>query len=186
MRVLRFALISKILLSFLLVGLAASAAAHTYFFGVTEINLNKTSKHIEIIHQFTAHDIENTIAESKQINFSPEHRNYDQLIQTYFEKHFSLMRNDNELALNWVGFEVKRGQIFAYQESERVSTLSGLLVKNTILTNTYIKQVNTVNYQDFSLAPKFKHQGSLTFNNHQAIGKIEVLPSQINISYKKP
>ncbi len=171
-------LINKILLSILLIGLAASAAAHTYFFGVTELNLNRTSKHIEIIHQFTAHDIENTIAEKKQIHFSPEHPKYDKYIQAYFEEHFTLAQNNNEVKLNWIGFEIRRGQVFAYQESNSQNSLNNLVIKNTILIDTYAKQINTVNYQDLTLPAKLKMQGSLTFKSSQPVGKINVLKTK--------
>mgnify|MGYP000325726386 CR=1 FL=1 len=155
-------LLNKILLSVLLVGVAASAAAHTYFFGVTDLTINKTSKHIEVIHQFTAHDIENTIAEEEQVNFSPEHPQYDKLVQNYIEKHFSLQRDNKQIQMIWIGFEVRRGLLFAYQESMAENFLANLVVKNTILVDTYAKQVNTVNYQDFSSIDKV--QGSLTFD----------------------
>jgi len=186
-------LTNKILLSILLVGLAAPAAAHSYFFGVSELNLNKTSRHIEVIHQFTAHDIENAIAELKQIHFSPEHPKYDQYIQAYFEKHFALEQNNNKLQLNWIGFEIKRGQIFVYQESASKKFLDNLMVKNTILVDTYAKQINTVNYQGLAFPPKLepkvkpkvKLQGSLTFNSSQRVGRVKALKSPINNSGTK-
>jgi len=155
-------LLNKILLSVLLVGVAASAAAHTYFFGVTDLTINKTSKHIEVIHQFTAHDIENTIAEIEQVSFTSEHPQYDELVQRYIEKHFNLQRDNKEIKMNWIGFEVRRGLLFAYQESMTENYLTNLVVKNTILVDTYAKQVNTVNYQGFSSIDKI--QGSLTFD----------------------
>ena len=154
--------LKKTFISIMLIGVAASAAAHTFFFGMTEINLNSQNKHIEIIHQFTAHDIENTIAEIKQTHFSPEHPKYDQYIQAYFEKHFIIERNNKALQLNWLGFEIRRGQLFVYQESTRKNYLANLVVKNTILVDTYPKQINTVNYQDLSSPNKL--QGSLTYN----------------------
>ena len=156
-------LFNKVLLSVLLVGVAATTAAHTYYFGVTDLKLNKSSKHIEVIHQFTAHDIENTIAEIRQVNFSPEHPQYDGFIQSYIEKHFSLQRDNKNIKMNWIGFEIKRGQLFAYQESATENFLTNLVVKNTILVDTYAKQVNTVNYQDLSSTNKV--QGSLTFDH---------------------
>ncbi|MCW8831939.1 MAG: hypothetical protein OQK09_14445 [Colwellia sp.] len=179
------AVTSKILASILLVGLAAPAAAHTYFFGVSELNYNSKSKHIEIIHQFTAHDIENTIAEIKQIHFSAEHPSYDKYIQAYFEKHFMLEQNNKAIKLNWIGFEIRRGQIFAYQESNSANFLADLVVKNTILVDTYTKQINTVNYQGVSFAPHIKVQGSLTFNSSQRIAEIKALESQVNTSEEK-
>ena len=153
---------SKILLSILLFGVAASTAAHTYFFGVTELNINSTSNHIEVIHQLTAHDIENAIAEAQQVHFSPEHPQYDKFIQSYIEEHFILERNNKVIQMKWIGFEVKRGRLFAYQESVYKNFLTNLVVKNAILVDTYAKQVNTVNYQ--SLSPTDTVQGSLTFD----------------------
>tara|TARA_R110001583_G_scaffold1152_10_gene9567 strand:- start:2403 stop:2942 length:540 start_codon:yes stop_codon:yes gene_type:complete len=154
--------LSKVLLSILLMGVAGTTAAHTYFFGVTELNLNITSKHIEVVHQLTAHDIDNAIAEIQQVHFSAEHPQYDKFIQDYIEGHFILARNDKIIKMNWIGFEVKRGQLFAYQESASKNYLTNLVVKNSILVDTYVKQVNTVNYQ--SLSPTNAVQGSLTFD----------------------
>lgn len=160
----------KVFISLMLIGVAASAAAHTYFFGITEINLSGQTKHIEIIHQFTAHDVENTIAEIKQEHFSPEHPKYDQYIQAYFEKHFTIKRHNKDVKLNWLGFEIKRGQLFVYQESINENFLINLVVKNTILVDTYPKQINTVNYQD--LISPTKLQGSLTYDQLQRVAII--------------
>lgn len=154
--------LNKVLFSILLSGLVSVATAHTYFFGVTDINLNNSNEHIEIIHQLTAHDIENAIAEIRQINFSPEHPKYDEYIQAYITDRFILERNKKRIQLTWVGLEVKRGQLFAYQESTSKNYLTNLVVKNTILVDTYAKQINTVNYR--SSHPKDTVQGSLTFN----------------------
>lgn len=162
--------LKKVLISIMLIGVAAPAAAHTYFFGLTDINLNSQNKHIEIIHQFTAHDIENTIAEIKQEHFSPEHPKYDEYIQAYFEKHFIMQRNNNAVQLNWLGFEVKRGQLFVYQESTHKNYLDNLVVKNTILVDTYPKQINTVNYQDLT-SPNML-QGSLTYDRSLSVDVI--------------
>lgn len=154
-------LFSKALLVMLFVG-AAPVAAHTYFFGVSELTINNKNNHIEVIHQFTAHDIENTIAEIKQVHFSTEHPQYDQLIQWYIEQHFILAQNNQVIDLHWIGFEVKRGQLFAYQESSSEHQLSNLQIKNTVLIDAYVEQINIVNYQD--LNPLNIIQGSLTFD----------------------
>lgn len=147
-------------------GLISHATAHTYFFGVSELTHNSDNNKIEIIHQFTAHDIENAIAQEKQVHFSPEHPKYEHYIQAYFEKRFKLEQNQTPVTLNWVGFEVSVGKIIAYQESKQQTFLPQLVVKNTILVDTYPQQVNTVNFQSTSL------QGSLTFNHAVKISKI--------------
>jgi len=146
------------------VGLAATAAGHTYFFGVSDLNANSKTNRLEIVHQFTSHDIENAIAEIKQIHFSAEHAQYDLFVQQYFEQQFSLEKNNQVIPLNWLGFEISSGKIIAYQESYQQSFLEQIVVKNAILTDTYPKQVNTVNFQgkDLQGNPLF---GSLMFDH---------------------
>jgi hypothetical protein len=161
---------SKMLLLILLIGVSKITFSHTYFFSVTEVNLNQNNHHIEVIHQLTAHDIENAIAQIKQIHFSAEHPQYDKLIQEYVEEHFILSRNDKKIEMNWVGFEIKRGQLFAYQESTAENFLTNLVVKNAILVDTYVKQTNTVNYQ--SLSPTDKVEGSLSFDQSRRVATI--------------
>ncbi|GAA5137882.1 DUF6702 family protein [Thalassotalea piscium] len=141
--------------------------AHKYFFGLTEISVNPRTNTLEVIHQFTAHDIENTIAELSQEHFSPEHKKYEKYIQLYFEKHFKIIASDKVLKLNWVGIEIVKGNIYVYQETPFKNFLSGIVVKNELLVDTYIKQVNTVNYQDNKI------KGSLTFTNSHKIATID-------------
>ncbi len=159
-----FKVISKYLITICFyVGLVASATGHTYFFGVSDLTANPKTNRLEIVHQFTSHDIENAIAEIKQIHFSAEHKDYDLFVQQYFEQQFSLMQNNKKVSLNWLGFEVNSGKIIAYQESQQQSFLPLLVVKNAILIDTYPKQVNTVNFQGKDLQDKALF-GSLTFD----------------------
>jgi hypothetical protein len=152
-------------------GLVASATGHTYFFGVSDLNVNPKTQRLEITHQYTGHDIENAIAEHKQIHFSAEHKNYDLYIQQYFEQQFTLKQNKIKVPLNWLGFEVISGKIIAYQESKQQSFLAQMVVKNAILTDTYPKQVNTVNFQGVDLQGK-AFFGSLTFDHRSKEEKI--------------
>lgn len=53
------------------------------------------------------------------------------------------------------------------------------MVKNTILVDTYPKQINTLNYQDLTFGNNVKLQGSLTFNYNKRFIQIDVLSSQM-------
>ena len=160
-----------LLLGIMLISWASNTLAHTYFFGLTDLSINAQSKKIEIIHQFTSHDVENLIAEKHQVNFSPEHPKYEQLIQSHFEQNFVLQREKKTIKLNWIGLEIQRGKIYIYQESNSENFLTGLVVINGLLVDTYPKQVNTVNYQDAAI------KGSLTFSQTQQSIKIESITS---------
>lgn len=150
-----------------LIGLSHNAIAHKYFFAISEMTLNNESESIEVIHQLTAHDIENAIADIKQEHFSPEHKNYELYLKSYVEKHFFVEYQKQVLPLNWVGIELNKGKIFVYQEIKNQSFLKGLVVKNHLLVDTYPKQINTVNY----LGKEVK--GSLTFSRKSTIATIK-------------
>ncbi len=154
----------------LLCGAALSSVAHRYFFGLTDLSVNPRTHNIEVIHQLTAHDIDNAIAEQRQIHFSPEHPKYEQLIQAYVETHFKIIDAQNgkqhEIKLNWIGLEIAKGHVYIYQEANFENYLTGLVVKNDLLVDTYPKQVNTVNYKDNLIS------GSLTFSTSVKIAKI--------------
>ncbi len=149
-------------------GSIAPLSAHRFFFGITDLNVNHQTNSIEIIHQFTLHDVENAISQQQQISFNPEYPQYEELIRQYFEKHFKIQNNSTNISLAWVGLEFVRDKIFIYQEAKYSNFLIGLVVKNDLLTDTYAKQVNTVNFQDNNI------QGSLTFDKSQHIATIIV------------
>jgi len=160
----------------LLCGAALSSVAHRYFFGLTELSVNPRTNNIEIIHQLTAHDIDNAIAEQRQIHFSPEHPKYELLIQKYVESHFEISQVKNnkhqEIQLNWVGLEIAKGHVYIYQEAKFENYLAGLVVKNDLLVDTYPNQVNTVNYKDSRIS------GSLTFSTSLKIATIVKIKKQ--------
>ena len=148
-------------------GLAANALAHRYFFSITDLAINERSQSLELIHQITAHDIDNAIAETKQIHFSVAHPNYENYIRQYVEANFQLHYAGQPVTLNWIGLEVSKGKLFVYQEAAFTDPLVGLKITNSLLTNRYPKQVNTVNFRDKTI------KGSLTFKKSVIIKRIE-------------
>ena len=151
----------------LLVGNGPLAHAHKYFFGLTELSVNPRNQHIEIIHQFTAHDVENAIAEIKQIHFSSAHPDYELHLQQYVEQQFAVSSSKQTLKLNWVGLELVKDKLIIYQEITTKNKLLGLVVKNALLVDTYAKQINTLNYQDTAI------KGTLTFTGSMKIATIK-------------
>lgn len=151
----------------LICGVAASAAAHRYFFSITDFKLNTNAQSLEVIHQITAHDFDNAIAENKQIHFSSAHPQYDEYAKSYLEAHFQAYDKDQQIVLNWVGLEINKGNIFIYQEAPFNGKFTDIKIKNTILIDNYKQQVNTVNFRDNTI------KGSLTFTKSATINKIE-------------
>ena len=67
------------------------------------------------------------------------------------------------IKMDWISFETKIGQIFDYQDSASKNYLTNLVVKNSILVDTYVQQVKTVNYRRDNITDIVS--GSLTFNH---------------------
>ncbi|WP_448213723.1 DUF6702 family protein [Colwellia sp. MEBiC06753] len=155
------------LITAMLMGVAASAAAHKYFFAITDISYNNQAQRLEIIHQLTAHDVENAIARINDTHFNPEHPQYELFIQQYVTDHFNLSQENQQLPITWIGVENKLDKIYVYQEVSLNKFLIPLVVKNDLLVDTYPKQVNTVNFENNDF------QVSLTFNKSQQVGTID-------------
>jgi len=151
----------------LLAGYGPIIHAHKYFFGLTDLSVNPRNQHVEIIHQFTAHDVENAIAELKQEHFSSAHPDYELYLQHYVEQRFTLNFADQALSLSWVGFELVKDKLVIYQEAAFKNNLVGLVVKNALLVDTYAKQINTLNYQDTAI------KGTLTFTESLKVATIK-------------
>lgn len=141
--------------------ISVEASSHRYFFALTEVNLNPQSQHLEIIHEITAHDIEYAIALAEQIDFSPEHPDYEIKLKKYVETHFSLLQKKSSIPLIWIGVEISKDRVTFYQESKKSYFLEGLVVKNSLLVDTYPAQINMVNYQQGQI------KGSLTFTDNK-------------------
>jgi hypothetical protein len=67
------------------IGYGAFTSTQKYF-ALTTFSVNQNNQTIEIIHQFTVHELEYAIAEQKQKHFSPVHPQYDLYIKTLSKK----------------------------------------------------------------------------------------------------
>lgn len=129
------------------------------FSATTALHLNNQSQVMEIIHHVDEQAIESAL-ENKfdrlSLAASPD---YERLLKDYFNQHFKIYQHDNAQSLTWVSFEVHQGEMRIYQLLKNQNNLSGLVVKNTILVDTYPNQVNIVNYQDDN------RRGNLSFSS---------------------
>lgn len=151
--------LKKITAFIMFILLSCHLSAHKYFFALSELTINSRTQQLEVIHYITVHDLENAIALAHDINFSPEHPKYESLIRQYIEQHFTISYQSNALELKYIGMELAQGKIVIYQKNQQQNFLTGLVVKNDLLINTYNTQINTLNYQHAATT------GSLTFDN---------------------
>jgi len=149
----------KLSLGFILVGLTHLALAHTYFFGISDLQLNPKTNHIEIIHQLTLHDIDFILKDTLSEEAFSNQKEYELGLKHYIEKRFRLYSGENQLTPQWIGFEISFGQIIIYQEVSETFDKNNLWVENMIIADYFPKQINTLNYKIE------KSTGSLTFSS---------------------
>ena len=139
--------------------MAANASAHTFFIGSTEISVNEHTNSIEIIHQFTSHDLEAMLSDKYQQRINADSEQYLKLVQDYVEQRFTLFDNNGQrLTIEFIGVEAGINATYIYQEVLAKSNIKGVVIYHQLLTDYFPKQKNRVNFESKAI------KGSLLFD----------------------
>jgi len=141
---------------------ASTASAHTFFEGLVSVDVNPRSKHLEIVHSYTAHDLTALLMEQTQLAINLEHPEHEALLRDYIEQHFVLRANGKKLALAWVGVRLTPQTIEIYQELSAPPPLGSIEVQNDVLRSALQQQVNRVNFSQGEC------RGSVVFDRDSA------------------
>lgn len=136
------------LFSLCLIALLPPVAAHKYFFGLTEVSLNPANNTVEVVHQYTLHDIQRAMTEQYGRNFRIEDSKADGRFQQWLKQHFQVRDSSGKpVKLDWVGYEADFQAIWFYQEAAvSANDFCSWQVTNSLLMDVYSAQVNTVNF----------------------------------------
>lgn len=126
--------------------------AHTYYEGLTDIKVNISERRVEIVHRFTTHDLEIFLSKNLNKSITADAPRYSGYLEQYINQSFTLKKEESILKLEWVGIENGISETIIYQVVSGLTDLSGVEVKNKILTGFYPKQVNRINYKDQKLS----------------------------------
>ena len=138
--------VAAIVLTFALI---PSVSAHRYFFGLTEISTNKNTDAIEIVHQYTLHDVQQALKKRLGKAFRLEQEDAEKKIRNWVNEEFQLTDSQGEAVKpSWVGFEADYQKIWIYQEVPKRDNLCRWTLSNTLLMNNFSAQVNTINVVD--------------------------------------
>lgn len=141
---------------------ASTASAHTFFEGLVSVDVNPRSKHVEIVHSYTAHDLTALLMEQTQLAINLEHPEHEALLRDYIEQHFVLRANGKKLALAWVGVRLTPQTIEIYQELSAPPPLASIEVQNDVLRSALQQQINRVNFSQGAC------RGSVVFDRDSA------------------
>ncbi|MBS1572111.1 MAG: M penetrans family 1 protein [Bacteroidetes bacterium] len=146
----------------LLVGLLTlfSFTALDFFSSMTKVDYLDGSKTLK----FTTKMNTNHISEAIKIN--PNTAGFDAEVKKYVNANFDVFVNGSNKNLTFTGSQVNGESVWVYFEANDVSDISTLKIKNSILLNSFPKQVNIVN-----IAYK-GNQKTMTFQRGREINEV--------------
>ena len=141
-------MIKKILFSGLVLGLL-SFAMHKYYVSITEAAYNAEKQTFEISIKFIGHDLEkamtNAGAPNLYLGTEKEIEKANYYLKQYIDKRLHIVVDGESLQYVFVGKEINNDDfLYCYIESNKIDLPKEVLIKNTLLTEIFNEQANTV------------------------------------------
>lgn len=125
---------------------SSPADVHPLYVSVTEINHNATDKTLEISCKIFTDDFEKTLGTvyNKKVDlFTPKDKaEADRLVSEYVRKRILVKLDGKDVALEFVGFERENDAVWSYFQAAVPTAPKKVEVSNSILYETYDKQLN--------------------------------------------
>lgn len=126
----------------------SGAAAHDFHMGIADVSFNAQTGNTEIVHTYTAHDVEALLANLYQRAFDLASEDDERIFRRYVEKQFYVTAPDGaRLPLHWVGLHIDADSIVVYQEIAHTRLAAGTRLHDALLIDFIAQQTNTVNVQ---------------------------------------
>jgi len=130
----------------LLLCVSTAASAHRFHFGMTDISYNERTGSTEIVHTYTAHDIDALLLNLYQRQFDLSDPEDQDVLRQYVERQFWLAAPDGKrLPPTWIGMTVDANSVVIYQEIENTPLARAATIRQGVLIDFLPEQVNTVN-----------------------------------------
>ncbi|SFF51372.1 hypothetical protein SAMN05518865_10186 [Duganella sp. CF458] len=135
----------KAVLAAALLCCGAAAQAHNYHVGLTEISFNPRTGGTEVVHTYTAHDVEALLMNLYQRQFDLGLEEDQAVFRRYLEKRFRISVDGKPLPLKWVGLQANVDNVVVFQEIDQTELPPGAVLLDGVLTDFLPQQVNNVN-----------------------------------------
>jgi hypothetical protein len=139
----------KSLCMILLLCVSTAAGAHRFHFGMTDISYNARTRSTEIVHAYTAHDIEALLLNLHGRQFDLSEPQDQAVLRKYLDSQFWLIGADGKrLPVKWVGMTIDAQSVTIYQELEQSPLSRTAVIHQGVLVDLLPEQVNTVNINE--------------------------------------
>ena len=156
--------------SFLSIYLIFNFAIHEHYTTITNINFSP-EKNIEIVMEFTAHDLEYHFEKEyhKELKLGSinELKDSDSLIFEYISNHFYIKLNNSKITLSYLGKEVNNDEsLLIFLEKKSFKNIKSLEIINDLLCKHFPNQQNIVHLEG-------NLKNSFIFNSKETIHKFK-------------
>lgn len=122
---------------------------HKYYVSITEAAFNAKTGTFELSIKFIGHDLEKALAEAGApelyLGTEKESEKANDYIKSYVQKRLQFVVNGKELEWKLIGKEVNNDDfIYCYIESNKTGLVKEITINNTLLTEVFPAQKNTV------------------------------------------
>ncbi|MFL6673947.1 MAG: DUF6702 family protein [Massilia sp.] len=146
-----------------LLSITATASAHRFHAGITDISFNERTGSTEIVHTYMAHDVEALLANLYQRQFDLTQPEDQDVLRKYVEKQFWLQGADKaRLPARWVGMTIDAQSVVIYQEVAKTPVSRAAAIHDEVMTDFLPDQVNTVNLDDGGKVRTFTFESKTT------------------------
>jgi len=162
----------RICLALVLVVLLINGAwlMHEFYVSITELRYNTQSERFEVSIRIFPDDLDRALLERTgihtQLATELEHKSADSLLMVYLLEDFSIQLDGREIELDYLGKEPESDAIWCYLESSKVSSPETITVRNEILTEYFMDQINIIQVYHG------KWNKGLMLNRNQISGKL--------------
>ncbi len=121
---------------------------HEFYVSLSELRYNAETERFEVSMRIFPDDLDRALMTRSgihtQLATELEHKSADSLLMVYLLEKFSIEVNGKKLELNYLGKEPESDAVWCYLESSRVAVPDTLMVRNEILTEYFLDQVNII------------------------------------------
>jgi hypothetical protein len=150
------------------VGITTNVFAHKYFFSITEMEWQADAKQFEVVVDLSTHDLEYALSALNNQSIHVEHPEFETQTRKWLTKHLILKQTGKTIPLRWIGQQSTHKQVSLFLKSAIIDPSKPFTITNTLLTNLFSKQVNTLN---ISMLDQNK---TLTFDVSKSEHKVEL------------
>jgi hypothetical protein len=121
---------------------------HEFYVSLSEVRYNSKTERFEVSIRIFPDDLDRALLArsgiTTQVATELEHKSADSLLMVYLLEDFSIEVNGALLELSYLGKEPESDAIWCYLESSRVAAPETITVRNLILTEYFMDQVNII------------------------------------------